>query len=174
MSRLPAWVAAGVVLLALPICTRAHVTAQPDSAPGGSYFIATFVVPHGCGGSPTIALRIQIPDGIAAVKPQMKPGWTVTIKTRRLARPLTGERGESLTQTVGEVDWRGGPLPNDLYDTFGLMLKLPDAPGQTLYFPTVQECRHGVHRWIEIPTLTRPWSALREPAPFLKLTVGSP
>lgn len=174
MSRLLAWAAAGVVLLALPIRSLAHVTAQPDSAPSGSYFIATFVVPHGCDGSPTVALRIQIPDDITVVKPQMKPGWTVTIKTRRLARPLKSERGEILTQAVDEVDWRGGPLPDDLYDTFGLMLKLPDTPGRTLYFPAVQECQHGVHHWIEIPTPGRPWSALREPAPFLKLTPKTP
>jgi hypothetical protein len=29
---------------------------------------------------------------------------------------------------------------------------VPDAPGQTLYFPVIQECQQGVHRWIEIPT----------------------
>lgn len=173
MSRLLAFAAAGVVLFALPICTLAHITAQPDSAPSGSYFIATFVVPHGCAGSPTVALRIEIPSGITVVKPQMKPGWTVTIKTRRLERPIKNKSGETLTQAVDEVDWRGGPLPDDLYATFGLMLKLPDTPGQTLYFPTVQECQHGVQHWIEIPTAARPWSALREPAPLLKLTARS-
>ena len=47
--------------------------------------------------------------------------------------------------------WRGGSLPDNLYDTFGLLMKLPDAAGKTLYFPVVQECEKGVHRWIEIP-----------------------
>jgi periplasmic copper chaperone A len=174
MSRLFARVAAGMVLLAFPICSLAHITLQPSSAPSGSYFVATFVVPHGCDGSPTIALRMEIPDGITVVKPQMKPGWRVTIKNRRLARPLTSAHGQSLSQVIDEVDWHGGPLPDDLYDTFGLMLKLPDTPGRTLYFPVVQECRHGVRHWIDIPAPGRPWSALREPAPSLELTARSP
>ena len=24
-------------------------------------------------------------------------------------------------------------------------------PGQAVYFPTVQQCEKGVHRWIEVP-----------------------
>lgn len=46
MLRLPAWAAVGMALLAVPIRGLAHVTLRPDSAPGGSYFIATFVVPR--------------------------------------------------------------------------------------------------------------------------------
>jgi hypothetical protein len=42
------------------------------------------------------------------------------------------------------------------------MMKLPTA-GQTLYFPAVQECQQGTHRWIEIPAVGQKRDDLREP-----------
>lgn len=151
-----------------------HVTAQPDAGTAGSYFTLTFTVPHGCDGSPTVSLRIKIPEGVTSVKPQMKAGWTVTIKTRKIDPPLKGEHGQTITETVDEVDWRGGPLPNNLYDTFGLAMKLPDSSAQILYFPAVQECEKGTNRWIQIPTTGQSRKDLREPAPAVKLTPKSP
>jgi uncharacterized protein YcnI len=52
-------------------------------------------------------------------------------------------------------------------------MKLPDRPGATLYFPVVQECREGVHRWIEIPAKGKRAEDLEEPAPALRLTPKS-
>ena len=37
------------------------------------------------------------------------------------------------------------------------------------YFPLVQECEKGVHRWIEIPAAGKSGHDLAEPAPALKL-----
>jgi len=147
----------------------AHITASPDAAKAGSYATTSFTVPHGCAGAATIAVRIKVPDGVADVKPQMKPGWTVQVVKRKLAAPLHDEHGNTVTEVADEVAWRGGPLPDDLYDSFGILMKLPDQPGATLYFPTVQECEKGVHRWIEIPAAGQQWHDLEEPAPFVKL-----
>jgi periplasmic copper chaperone A len=152
----------------------AHVTATPNEAPAGTYFRTAFTVPHGCNGSPTVAVRIKIPDGVMSVKPQMKPGWEVTITNRKLDKSIDAGHGKTVTETVDEVAWRGGPLPDSLYDTFGLMMKLPNAPGRTLYFPVIQECKDGVHRWITIPAAGQDWGDAKEPAPFVKLkTKGS-
>ena len=52
---------------------------------------------------------------------------------------------------------------------FGMILRLPDKAGQNLYFPIVQECEKGVHRWIEIPANGQSADKLREPAPFIRL-----
>jgi uncharacterized protein YcnI len=38
-----------------------------------------------------------------------------------------------------------------------------------LYFPAVQECEKGVHRWIEIPEPGKSARDYKEPAPALKL-----
>ena len=151
------------------VAAQAHVTAQPGEAAANSYFQMAFSVPHGCDGSATIALRVKIPEGVTSVKPQMKAGWTVDIKQRKLDTPLQAEHGKPITETVDEVSWRGGPLPDNLFDTFGLVMKLPDTPGANLYFPVVQECESGVHRWIEVPVGEQKREELREPAPLVRL-----
>lgn len=147
----------------------AHVLIQPTEAPAGSYLHASFSVPHGCDGSPTVAIRVRIPEGVMSVKPQFKPGWTVDIKKRVLDKPQPSLHGKTITDTVDEVSWRGGPLPDSMYDTFGLIMKLPDTPDTPVYFPVVQECESGVHRWIEIPTGSQKRDDLREPAPMVQL-----
>jgi uncharacterized protein YcnI len=148
----------------------AHVTANPDKATADSWFRTALRVSHGCKGSPTVAVRVQMPAGVTSVRPQMKAGWQTTITRRKLETPLKGPHGESITEVVEEVAWRGGPLPDENFDEFGLTMRLPAEPGRTLYFPTVQECQNGVHRWIQIPTGGRSWNDLEEPAPFVTLT----
>jgi uncharacterized protein YcnI len=42
-----------------------------------------------------------------------------------------------------------------------------------MYFPVVQECEKGAHRWIEIPATGKSSSDYPEPAPALKLLPGT-
>jgi uncharacterized protein YcnI len=161
--------ATAAICLAFSHAASAHVTATVDNGAAGSYFQTSFRVPHGCTGSPTIAIRIKIPDGVIAVKPQLKPGWALEIKRRALLQPVDAGHGVQIVDTVDEVIWRGGPLEDAYYDDFGVVMKLPEASGQTLWFPLVQECQQGVHRWIEIPADGQNWGDLREPAPFVKV-----
>jgi uncharacterized protein YcnI len=162
----------GLLAAAFAGNAAAHVTANPNKAPAGSYFRTALRVPHGCEGSPTVAVRVKLPEGVTSVKPQMKPGWEITITMRKLDKPIDAGHGRTITETVDEVAWRGGPLPDAYFVEFGLSMKLPAAPGQTLYFPTVQECQRGVHRWIEIPSAGQKWRDLAEPAPFVTLIEG--
>lgn len=165
----------GAAVLALASSpASAHITVQPNEATAGAYFQTAFTVSHGCAGSPTVVLRVKVPEGVVSVKPQMKPGWTVEISKKKLDAPLHSSHGHMITEAVDEVSWRGGPLPDNLFDTFGLMMKLPDTPGQPLYFPAVQECEQGVNRWIEIPAAGQAPSALHEPAPVVRLRSGKP
>lgn len=164
---------AALVLVSGIVSASAHVTVQPKEATAGDYAQVTFSVPHGCEGSATVALRIKVPDGVMSAKPQMKPGWTVEIKKKQLAAPQPGLHGHTISDVVDEVVWRGGPLPDNLYDTFGLVVKLPDTPG-SLYFPAVQECEKGVTRWIEIPAAGQTSDALHEPAPVVRLKPKAP
>jgi uncharacterized protein YcnI len=147
---------------------QAHATIQPREALAGGYFQAAINITHGCDGSPTTVVRIKLPDGVISVKPQMKPGWTVEITKRK----VTGEpvmHGKSIIDTADEVVWRGGRLPDELFDSFGLLMKLPDTPGRTLYFPVVQECEKGELRWTEIPTGGHGADHMHEPAPAVLL-----
>lgn len=171
--------AVALAVTALAVTTagsaQAHVTANPDEAPSGSYFRTALRIGHGCDGAATVAVRVKIPDGIISARPQMKPGWQISITMRKLDKPVDAGHGRTVAEVVDQIEWRGGPLPNAYFDEFGLSLKLPAAPaGETVYFPVVQECETGVHRWIEIPSGGRKWGDLDQPAPFVTLTAPKP
>jgi periplasmic copper chaperone A len=127
-------------------------------------------VGHGCEGSPTKSIRVQIPEGVIAVKPMPKPGWELTTKRGEYAQAYD-YYGEKLTEGVKEVAWTAGNLPDEWYDEFVLRVRLPDgAPGTVIRFPVVQECVEDVHRWIEVPAEGQDPDSVPEPAPFVTLT----
>lgn len=157
---------------ALGFCSHAavaHVTLETRQAAAGSYYKAVIRVPHGCEGTPTTTIRVRIADGVTGVKPQPKPGWKVVITKGRLATPRTDNHGNQITETVREVAWSGGRLLDEHYDEFVMQMRLPETPDATLYFPVVQECVKGVHRWIEIPAAGNSSEDYKQPAPALRL-----
>ncbi len=146
----------------------AHVGLATGKAPAGSSYKAVLVVPHGCAGSATVALRVQIPDGVVGSKPMPKAGWTVTTVVRKLAQPIEHE-GATITEDVREIDWTGGNLPDSFYDEFVFVAELPDTPGKVLRFPAIQECAKGTVRWIDIPAEGQSEDDVKAPAPSLTL-----
>ena len=154
----------------------AHVSLERGEAEVGSTYKAVFRIPHGCNGKPTNVVRVRIPEGVIAVKPMPKAGWALEKVTGAYAKAYDSH-GESITEGVTEVTWKGGELADDEYDEFGLRAVVtPDLPvGGTIYFPLVQECGSDVERWIEIPAEGQMGHDLEMPAPSLKLlghTVG--
>lgn len=145
------WLGAAGLLAASSIAF-AHITLEAQQAPVGGSYKAVFRVPHGCNGSATVALRVRIPAGFVDVKPMPKAGWKLDVMRGKYQTPAS-MRGAKLTEGVTEVDWSGGNLPDAYYDEFVVTGFIGDEaqPGQTMYFPVVQECEKGVNRWIEIP-----------------------
>ncbi|MDN5870069.1 MAG: DUF1775 domain-containing protein [Nitrococcus sp.] len=148
----------------------AHVTLATQEAPAGSSYRAVLRVPHGCNGSATTAIRVQIPKGVIAVKPMPKPGWELSTKVGDYEKSYE-YYGHALTRGVKEIAWTGGHLPDAWYDEFVFRGRLPEAPaGTEVYFPVVQECVQGVQRWIAIPAPGKSAEDYDEPAPGLTLT----
>jgi uncharacterized protein YcnI len=156
--------------VALVTPAKAHVTLEAQEAKVGSGYKAVLRVPHGCSGSATTSLRVKIPEGVIGVKPMPKPGWTLTTKIGKYPKTYKLFHSE-LSEGVTEVGWSDGKLPDDWYDEFVFTGFLAGdlEPGKKLYFPVVQECEKGVHRWIEIPAADKSRSDYPEPAPELKL-----
>jgi len=152
-----------------------HVTLETPQAPIGHSYKAVLRVPHGCQGSATTAIRIQIPEGLIGVKPQPKAGWTLHLKQGKYETPhsLYGSKVES---GVREIAWSGGVLPDGYYDEFVFVGYLSNdlAPGETLYLPVVQECETGVMRWIDKPSGDATADHASTPAPTLKLLPKQP
>ena len=69
-----------------------------------------FIVPHGCAGSPTVKLRVHIPEGVIATEAKPVDGWKLdTIKGK-----YAGEydvKGAKFSEGIKEVAWSGGKLP---------------------------------------------------------------
>jgi uncharacterized protein YcnI len=170
----------GINRLGLPIAlaamlaassARAHITLETREAAIGSSYKAVFVVPHGCAGSATVKIRVQIPEGVIGVKPMPKAGWNVEVIKGKYAADYDFH-GTKISEGVKEVVWSGGKLPDDNYDEFVVSTFLTDSlkPNTMLYFPTVQECEQGVSRWIDIPAEGSAGHAHdKSPAPGVKL-----
>ena len=163
--------AAVAVLVTSP--ALAHVTLETKQATVGSSSKAVFTVPHGCAGSATTKIRVQIPEGVIGVKPMPKAGWNLeTVKGKYAAE--YDYHGSKLSEGVKEVVWSGGKLTDDNYDEFVVSTFLTGGlkPNTTLYFPVVQECEQGISRWIDIPAEGRGGNdhgGSKSPAPGVKL-----
>jgi uncharacterized protein YcnI len=128
-------------------------------------------VPHGCSGSPTVKIRVQIPEGVIAVKPMPKAGWNVDVVEGQYASEYD-YHGNKLSAGAKEVVWSGGKLLDHNYDEFVISSFLTDGlkPNTTVYFPVVQDCEKGVSRWIEIPAVGEGHShESKSPAPGVQL-----
>lgn len=163
--------AAAVASLVVIGAASAHVGTTPDEAPAGRTSVIGFTVGHGCDGSPTRSVSIRIAAGVTSAKPKPKPGWKLTVKRGKLPQPVKDFEGNTNTRGVLEVTWSGGNLPDAYFDTFELRLGMPNTPGKTVYFPTVQRCAKGVLRWIQIPQKGQPEPD--EPAPGVRLVKSS-
>jgi len=154
-----------LLALAAAPAASAHIVFAEPVAQAGSYYAGFLRVGHGCGDSPTRAIRVEIPESVISARPQPKPGWTLAIEHRPLKTPIKGESGALITQRVSAITWTGD-LPADQFDQFGMMLKLPGDAGP-LYFRTVQRCASGSNDWVDIPAAPAAWHGTAMPAPML-------
>ena len=163
-----ALVAAGLV--ACLTQAKAHATLENTQGQPGKSYKGVVRIGHGCEGTATTALKIQIPEGLINVKPSPKAGWTLALTKGPYARPYA-LYGETLVQGVKEIIWSGGKLPDDFYDEFvfsSVIAKEVD-PQKPLYVPIIQECETGRHDWVQIPAPGEDAQALKAPAPVIRL-----
>ncbi len=158
--------AAGTTLFVLP--ASSHVGLEPSSAAANATVNVAFRIGHGCGESPTTAVRIRIPAGVTGAQPQPKPGWNLAVTKGPLPGAVAAAGDALPSEGVIQIDWTGGKLPAEFFDTFVVRMKVPNTPNATVFFPVVQECETGVHRWIETPVAGQPEPP--EPMPGLRLT----
>ncbi|KAI9228037.1 MAG: hypothetical protein DHS80DRAFT_6406, partial [Piptocephalis tieghemiana] len=150
---------------------QAHITAKPPTLPADSYGSTAFRIGHGCSGSPTVGLTVQIPEGITSAKGRQLSGWTIS---------STSHPVDATTNTTTAVTWSAQQdpanataplgLPDGAYQDFELYFKTPalsDAT-KTIYFPVTQICANMSQPWTDIPVEGQPEPA--HPAPSLNLT----
>ncbi len=88
IAALPATVGILTVVAAAP--ASAHVTVTPTVASAGSYTVLTVALSHGCDGSSTTQLDVQIPEEILSVVGGAQPvlgGRAADRRARRARSP---------------------------------------------------------------------------------------
>ncbi|KNY07326.1 YcnI family copper-binding membrane protein [Microbacterium sp. GCS4] len=151
-------VTGAVLALAVPAMASAHVTVSPDELAAGDHGTLTFAFSHGCEDSPTTALRITMPEGLASVAPTIDPNWTIDV-----------ERGDD--GLVSAVTYTAvAPVANGLRGAVTLGVGLDDSTPDTLVFPVVQSCVVGSTEWTQVAEDGEDPHGLDAPAPVV--TVG--
>ncbi len=162
--------AAAMLLFAGP--ALAHITVSPNSVPAGSTTVLTFHVPNEESKADTVKVDIQIPTDhpIAQFLVQPVPGWTFTVKTVTLAKPLVTDDG-SFSQAVSEVIWTGGKILPGQFQSFQISADpMPTGESQVV-FKAIQTYSNGdVVRWIDLSTPGQADPA--HPAPIVTLTTS--
>jgi uncharacterized protein YcnI len=88
----------------------AHVVVKPNEVKVSAYQTFTMGVPNEKD-TPTVELRLVIPEGMRSVMPNVKPGWTIT----------TVKQGDRVT----EITWTGGSVPVGQRDEFLFSAQAP-------------------------------------------------
>jgi len=104
--------------LALPLIAgtqaKAHATFAETTMMQGQTARLTLRVPHGGGDEATLRLRVQIPEGLIAAQPMVKPGWTLE------------------TVTGAHAMWHAGPVTLPVAGDWTITLRLLTSDFESL------------------------------------------
>ncbi|WP_353685247.1 DUF1775 domain-containing protein [Mesorhizobium sp.] len=119
---------------------HAHISFENAQAAVGTTYKAVLRIPHGCDGKATDEVRVRIPEGVIAVKPMPKAGWTIE-KTVTGYKAEYDLHGKKVAEGVTELSWSGGSVADDEYDdefVFRATLDASLPAGETIYFPVIR------------------------------------
>jgi uncharacterized protein YcnI len=160
----------GALIIGTP-SAYAHTVIEPKTVEADTYQKLTFRVTHGCDGSPTKEVLIEIPESLRGARPMPKAGWTLQTISQKLAAPYTSH-GKTITEDVRTVIWKDGNLPSEWFDEFAIQVKIPVEAGK-IAIPVIQTCASGKLEWIELPSGDTSTS-LKSPAPLLEVIPATP
>lgn len=148
----------------------AHATLEQQEAAADSTYRGVIRIGHGCDGAATLRVRVQIPEGVISVRPMPKAGWSLetVISDYEGSYEYYGTHSAGVTEIIWE-----GELLDAHYDEFIFRARITDSfeEGETIYFPTIQECPEGATQdWLEIPAEGQDPHDLDGPAPGLRIS----
>jgi uncharacterized protein YcnI len=143
-------------LLLAPVAAQAHVSLHPNVVPSGAFATLNLRVPNEMGDANTTKIDVQMPRGFDDVTAAPPPGWTFSLKTKKMAKPVQTDDGPIDTE-VSEITFSGGKLPPEQFAQFPISVVIPGKAGDVLTFKTVQTYSNGkVARWIGPPSSDSP------------------
>lgn len=164
MKRIP--LIAALLTLAISGSASAHVSLSPGEAPAGGLAVLTVRVPNESTTAATNRIDMKMPPGVISVTYDPRPGWSVRVRRAKLATPIQTPDGpidEAVSQVTWTADNRSAQIAPGQFADFRLGISVPDVPGKTLAFKTLQAYSDGsIVRWIGP-------EGSEEPAPLLKV-----
>lgn len=128
--RFPIAVAAAVgVALCIAGPASAHIHTDPEEVKAATENTVGFVIEHGCEGSPTTQIELQLPDGVTGISAEDQDGFTASVDGQ-------------------VVEFTGGSLPDGTEHSFTVTFTAPSEAG-TIDIPLIQTCEEGQSDWIE-------------------------
>ena len=166
--------ALGAAALLASSAAFGHAVLERREAQAGAFYRGVVQITHGCDGSATRSVSVQIPEGAVGARPMAKPGWTIATRRGPYAKTYPFVHG-SLSEGVREITWTGGGLPADQFDEFVFSVRMAEdfRAGEAVYFPVDQLCETGAHHWIEIPAAGQDAHALASPAPAVRIVAAA-
>ena len=123
----------------------AHIHTDPPAVEAGKPATVGFVVEHGCAGSATTGIDIQLPEGSKDASGVDAGGFTSSVKDN-------------------VVSFKGGPLGADTAQTFQARFTPPAKAGDVAV-KLIQTCEKGELSWIEVAKAGQPEP--ENPAPMV-------
>jgi uncharacterized protein YcnI len=152
-------VAAALATALAAVPATAHNTFSSMTAPAGYMQDLEMRITHGCKDSPVNSVRIKIPEGVTRVSVNVVRDWKVETRMRKLPKPVPGEGGNMITETVDEIIWSApkSVIPaSGSYEGFKFRAQLPNTPGAILFFKTINGCVKGDDPYIDLPKTALP------------------
>lgn len=129
---------------------------DPADAQAGASRTLAFSSSHGCDGSPTSAIVIDIPDAVATTTPVAQGGWAIE---RELG---DAEQPTRVTFTPDD------PIESGIQASVALVVAFSeDAAHTDVAFPVTQECLGGSTAWVETADEGQDPESLDAPAPVV-------
>jgi periplasmic copper chaperone A len=135
--------------LLFPQAAAAHVTLNPREWEAGGFARFAVRVPNERPNADTTEVTVQFPEGVISASFQPIPGWKRTVEMATLDEPVE-VFGEQVTEKIASVTWSGGRIAPGEFQEFGVSFQVPETPGESLIFPSLQTYSNGeVVRWVD-------------------------
>ena len=170
--------AIAIVVVGFAGAAQAHVTVNPSTAAPGSVARIDFRVPTESDTASTTKLAVLLPteQPLASVLVMPVAGWTATLTTTNLVKPVTTDDGDEVTKAISEITWTADSRATAIKP--GEFLEFPVSLGPlpaaaTMTFTAIQTYSDGsVVDWSEPTVAGR--AEPEHPAPVLHIAAPTP
>lgn len=152
----------GALAIGVPMAASAHVHAYADGAAAGASSRVDFTFSHGCDGSPTTAIVIDVPEGVDNATPVVDGAWSIS---RELGDNGIPTQITYTALTPVEDGFAASVAIDALFST--------DTGGTEIAFPVTQQCETGETAWVDIAGEGEDPEELESPAPLVAVAAAS-